>query len=441
MILPRSIISTGSRSIACLGRRSVSRIGPQKLIGASIFSTRNGIYHGNVSLGFNSGEVRGFKSSSIINNHDHKHTEKSQHEHREGEGHSHSHSAGNLFSHTHSHSSQDSVLLQESGGLKNPAIRITWVGLLVNVGMAVGKGVGGVVFHSQALLADSIHAISDLVSDFLTLATVSLGTKIPTKNFPNGYGRVETLGSLGVSALLIFAGLSMGWNGLFTMIHEVFGDLPYLDNIAALLGGGHSHSHGGGGDEVASINAAWIALGSIAVKEWLYQATMKVADRTGSVVLVANAWHHRIDSLVSVVAVATICSGYLWGISWMDPLGGLIVSSTIARAGYTTAKDAALELAGNQSKLDDRVEPMKQRVANILSKERNMAFDVDKIELAPYGPNYTASIGLRSSNESGASLEDFRATGELLKKHLQNEDRSLKRVSVVLSPNNNDQIL
>src|SRR5699024_2464593 len=113
-------------------------------------------------------------------------------------------------------------------------IRITWAGLLVNVSMAVGKGIGGVVFHSQALLADSIHAVSDLISDFMTLATVSLSNKPPTKAFPNGYGRVETLGSLGVSTLLILAGISMGWSGLITMLHQIFGDLAIIDTITSI---------------------------------------------------------------------------------------------------------------------------------------------------------------------------------------------------------------
>lgn len=353
---------------------------------------------------------------------------KHEHDHKPSD-HSHQHS---LFSHSHTHSAQDNVLLQETGGLKNPAIRITWVGLLVNLGMAVGKGVGGVVFHSQALLADSIHAISDLVSDFLTLATVSLGTKPPTKSFPNGYGRVETLGSLGVSTLLILAGLSMGWNGLFTMIHHIFGDLPYLDTVASLGGHGHSHSHDH--NDIADLNAAWIALGSIVVKEWLYFATMKVADRTGSVVLVANAWHHRIDSLVSMVAVATICSGYFWGISWLDPLGGLIVSSVIARAGYTTAKDAALELAGNHSKLNDQVQPMKEKVADLLSSRGQGHFTVSSLELTPSGPNYTALIFLAPTHPS--SIEQFQLNSSMLKRTLQQNDKSLKRVTIELSDSN-----
>ena len=46
-----------------------------------------------------------------------------------------------------------------------------------------------------------------------------------------------------------------------------------------------------------------ILLASVGMKEWLYQATMKVARKTDSSVLKANAWHHRVDALSAVVAL------------------------------------------------------------------------------------------------------------------------------------------
>jgi divalent metal cation (Fe/Co/Zn/Cd) transporter len=49
-----------------------------------------------------------------------------------------------------------------------------------------------------------------MVSDIMTLATVSFALKKPTKRFPNGYGKIESLGSLGVSSLLLLGGVAMG---------------------------------------------------------------------------------------------------------------------------------------------------------------------------------------------------------------------------------------
>lgn len=49
-----------------------------------------------------------------------------------------------------------------------------------------------------------------MVSDIMTLATVSFALKPPTDRFPNGYGKIESLGSLGVSSLLLLGGMAMG---------------------------------------------------------------------------------------------------------------------------------------------------------------------------------------------------------------------------------------
>ena len=46
-----------------------------------------------------------------------------------------------------------------------------------------------------------------------------------------------------------------------------------------------------------------VLLASVGMKEWLYQQTMKIAKKTDSSVLKANAWHHRVDALSAVVAL------------------------------------------------------------------------------------------------------------------------------------------
>ena len=179
-----------------------------------------------------------------------------------------SHTRGHA-GHSHSHNHDNTYLTSTN---KNDAgVRITKIGLFVNLGMAVGKGVGGYVFHSQALIADAFHALTDLVSDFMTLATISWSLKPPTSRFPTGYGKVESLGALGVSGLLLFGGLGMGLNALDALYLQFFVDHMSGDHHHGLFSFlGHSHSHG---VELPNLNAAWLAAGSIVVKEWLYRAS------------------------------------------------------------------------------------------------------------------------------------------------------------------------
>ena len=166
--------------------------------------------------------------------------------------HSHQHSG-------HAHHHHDNTYLTSKN--KNDAgVRITRIGLFVNLFMAIGKGLGGWTFNSQALIADAFHALTDLVSDFMTLGTVAWALKPPTPRFPSGYGKIESLGSLGVSGLLLTGGVLMGLNSCNILCDQFLG----FELLHAL----HSHSHG-----IPDWNAAWLAGGSIIVKEWLYRSS------------------------------------------------------------------------------------------------------------------------------------------------------------------------
>lgn len=257
------------------------------------------------------------------------------------------HNHNHISCHSHSHSQPNPLLVLSLNEIKrNPAVRITWIGLAMNIGIALGKFVGGVVFHSQALLADSVHAASDLISDVLTLFSVNWAEQRPTENFPYGYGKVETLGSLAVSTILTMAGVSIGWSSICAIVGPI---IPHtiLETVTAFMGHSHAHvghSHGVITEGVTNINAAWIAAGSIVMKEWIFQATKKIAFDTKSNVLLANAWHHRVDSLTSLVALVAITSSYFFGIQSLDSIGGLLVSGLVIKAGTSGIVDSVNEL-------------------------------------------------------------------------------------------------
>lgn len=182
----------------------------------------------------------------------------------------HSHSHGHSHSHHHHHHDNTYLVSQN----KNDAgVRITRIGLFSNLGMAVAKGVGGYAFNSQSMIADAWHSVTDLASDFLTLATVSWSLTPPTASFPTGFGKVESLGSLGVSGMLLLGGCFMCLNSCEILYAHFFLDAQAAAEAAAHAHGhshGHSHSHGAAGP---SIHAAWLAAGTVILKEWLYHAS------------------------------------------------------------------------------------------------------------------------------------------------------------------------
>ncbi|KAI9726570.1 MAG: hypothetical protein M1828_000937 [Chrysothrix sp. TS-e1954] len=328
--------------------------------------------------------------------------------------------------HSHSHNHDNSYLT--SSNKSDAGVRITRIGLYVNLGMAIFKGLGGWYFNSKALLADAIHSLTDLISDFMTLATVSFSLKPPSERFPNGYGKVESLGSLGVSGILLAGGCAMGYAAIMELCVQF---LPGFQGVmdALGLGHGHSHSHSHGAEDLGpNINAAWLAAASIAVKEWLYRATLKVAKERKSSVLASNAYHHRVDSLTAFVALLMIGgSNVLNNASWMDPVGGLVISLMIIQAGYGNTRDALLELA------DVGVdESMKKKVAKYadqaISANSEGKASLRQVQGIKAGQNYMMDVDVEVPGQ--LPIAETKKIEEAVRLGVGSKVRGVKRVKV-----------
>lgn len=129
------------------------------------------------------------------------------------------------------------------------------------------------MFNSQSMIADAWHSLTDLASDVLTLATVSWSLRPPTAMFPTGFGKVESLGSLGVSGMLLGGGIFMCFNSCELLYAHLMLDPNAVADFVA-HGHGHSHGHSHSHTDIGpSIHAAWLAAGTVALKEWLYRAS------------------------------------------------------------------------------------------------------------------------------------------------------------------------
>ncbi|KAJ5929371.1 hypothetical protein N7454_007219 [Penicillium verhagenii] len=339
----------------------------------------------------------------------------------------HSHGPG------HHHHHHDNVYLT-STNKHDAGVRITRIGLVANLAMAISKFIGGYVFHSQALIADAYHALTDLVSDFLTLGTVAWSLKPPSEQFPHGYGKVESIGALGVSGLLLCGGVFMGLNAGQVLLAHCYPDLAETLGHIGILGHGHGHSHSHGLDVMGpSIHAAWIAGGSIVVKEWLYRATMKVAEERKSSVLASNAIHHRIDSLTSIVALATIGGSYVFqDATWLDPVGGLLISLMVIKAGWGNTITALLELA--DTTVDDEIKTSVQTAASKALKEVEDGEQVivRDVQGMKSGQNYLMDIEL--AVPGAWAITRSRVIEEAVRKTIGSGVRGVKRVKVRFVP-------
>ena len=194
---------------------------------------------------------------------------------------------------------------------------ITYIGMAVNIALAVIKIAIGFFAVSLALVADGVHSLSDLATDVVVLLGVRLGAKKPDRNHPYGHGRAETFSAALVAIVLIIVGSAMIHYATMAIARDE-ATLPRIEVLA-------------------------VAMISIAAKEWLYRATRKVAIRSQSPALYANAWHHRSDALSSVAVVI----GFLllqFGFGHGDQIAAVAVGLMVIWVGAKIITDCVREL-------------------------------------------------------------------------------------------------
>lgn len=208
----------------------------------------------------------------------------------------------------------------------------------------------------------------------------------------------------------------MGLNAGQVLLAQFYPDVAETVAHSGMLGHGHSHSHGPIGP---SIHAAWLAAGSIVVKEWLYRASkyrdlvggrdvfiyqltlthisiaMKVAEERKSSVLASNAVHHRIDSLTSIVALFTIGGSYIFqDATWLDPVGGLLISLMVIKAGWGNTCTSLLELADTAVDEDVRTSVEDATMKALSEIEGGSDIKVRDVQGMKSGQNYLMDIEL-----------------------------------------------
>ena len=201
---------------------------------------------------------------------------------------------------------------------RSQATRVTIVGMILDLLLALGKIAGGAATQSFALITDGIHSLTDAISDVFVLLVARIAHTGPDQEHPYGHGRFETIGTIAMGILF------------FTTAGILLYDSSIRLRQAEML-------------PTPATAGLLIAALSIASKEWIYHYTMRVARRLDSSLLKANAWHSRSDAISSIAVLIGIFAAQQ-GYAWMDTVAGVFVSLIIAKVGWELCSDSLKEL-------------------------------------------------------------------------------------------------
>ncbi|MEI6414379.1 MAG: cation diffusion facilitator family transporter [Pseudomonadota bacterium] len=222
------------------------------------------------------------------------------------------------------------------------AIRqVTLIGAITNVILTVVKILVGVIGHSQALMADGLHSLADLVADGFVYLANHQSQHGPDEDHPYGHGRFETLATLGLGATLLGVAGFVVWDAGV----RLFETNRLLQPDRSVLA---------------------VALLALIAKEWMFHYTLRVGRRVRSDMVIANAWHHRSDAWSSLVVLVGVL-GTMAGLNYLDAIAAALVGIMIAHMGWEQGWGAIQEL------VDAGLSP--EQVARI----RNLVLSVDGV--------------------------------------------------------------
>lgn len=168
---------------------------------------------------------------------------------------------------------------------------------------------------------------------------------------------------------------------------------------------------------------------------------MKIAKERKSAVLASNAVHHRIDSLTSFVALLTIGGAHVISdAAWLDPVGGLLISFMVIRAGYANTMSSLLELG--DVTVDDEVKTSVRRAAakaikgdtktGLVGISGGDAIEIKEVQGVKSGQNYLMDIEL--GVPSKWTVDQIAAVEAAVRERAGAKVRGVRRVKVRFTP-------
>lgn len=262
----------------------------------------------------------------------------------------------------------------------------------------------GVLWYGSAtLLLDALATCVDVISSILLIVFIRLAEKPPDEDHPFGHGRYEPLAGLHLALFLIVIGVSMVVNQAFDLYQ---GDQP--DYIGTYL---------------------WLVpAGVVVLLEITYRYMRKVAKKTKSSALLAEAAHFRVDIVTSVVALFALAFASIYSSSGQifDNFGAIIISIFMIGLGINAARENLRQLM--DKKPDDIYF---ERVKEAALKADGVE-DVEKIKIQQFGPDAHVSVDI----EVAPNLSVFHAheITQHVRAEIQKDWPSVRDVIVHVEP-------
>lgn len=280
------------------------------------------------------------------------------------------------------------------------AIKVSVISIILNCLLTLIKFISGVISKSSAMISDSVHSLSDVLSTFVVIIGVKIANKKADSDHPYGHERIECVSAIILSGMLFIIGALIGINGIKNVTNSSNLVMP---GVLALI---------------ASII-------SIISKEAMYQYTIRVSKKINSAALKADAWHHRSDALSSIGSFIGILGSRL-GFKIFDPLASVIISLCIIKVSIDIFKDAIDKMVDKSCDKE-----VIDKVISVIEKNESVK-NIDDIKTRQFGNK--AYVDVEISVDENLLLKDAHKVAEEIHDSVENEINIVKHCMVHVNP-------
>lgn len=291
---------------------------------------------------------------------------------------------------------------------KNPidesaAIRkMSFVSVAGNAVLSGFKFFAGVTGNSGAMISDSIHSFSDVITTLIAWIGVKASKKEADAAHPYGHERIECIASLLLGIVLLGTGLGVGQVGLENI---------FSGNYQALA--------------VPSAIALVAAVVSIVSKEAMYWYTRYYANLIHSSAFLADAWHHRSDAFSSIGSLIGI-AGAMMGYPVLDSVASVVICLFIVKASYDILKDGVVKLLDTSCG-----ESYDKKMADYISGQEGVVC-VDSLRSRMFGNKVYIDLEIQVDGEK--SLREAHQVAERIHDDVEKTFPDVKHIMIHLNP-------
>ncbi|MBR4436707.1 MAG: cation transporter [Spirochaetales bacterium] len=232
-------------------------------------------------------------------------------------------------------------------------VRTSIIGILANIFLAAFKAAVGIISNSIAVVLDAVNNLSDALSSVITIVGTKLAGKLPDKKHPLGYGRIEYLSAMIVSAIVLYAGITALVESVKKIIHPEKADYSAVALIIIAM--------------------------AVVVKLALGRYVKAKGKAVNSSALVASSSDALFDAILSASVFASAVFFLATGIS-LEAYVGVLISIMILKAGYEMMTDTLDDVLGRRADKETT-----QQIYQLLKQEPQVRGAYDLV-LNNYGP-------------------------------------------------------